>query len=218
MASEIDFLDMYRTLGLRPGCALPVFKQAYRRQVARLHPDRGGDGAVDPAAAERLRRLIAQYDAAMAFQREHGRLPGAMPQVRFSVPEARVQVVPAAPARHRGRLRAGWMLLCLVVAGALAWLFLGQSPARVEEPAPALPAARPLGAATASGPVLDLGMSREDVRAIEGEPLGIHGDRWDYGPSWVRFEGDRVVDWYSSPLHSLGPIPTTPGGTLPIAD
>src|SRR5215469_14521130 len=71
LASETDFLEMYRTLGLRPGCALPELKQAFRRHVARLHPDRAGDVPANPASAAQLQRLIAQYDAAMTFQREH---------------------------------------------------------------------------------------------------------------------------------------------------
>ncbi|WP_267221816.1 J domain-containing protein [Dyella silvae] len=132
MANETDFLDMYRTLGLRPGCSLPVFKQAYRRQVARMHPDRQG-GTSDPATAARLQRLISQYDAAMVFQREHGRLPGAMPQVRFSVPEASAPVfqAPAAPRTTR-KWRAVLVFVLLVVIVALAWQYINEAP--VPEP------------------------------------------------------------------------------------
>jgi hypothetical protein len=52
-------------------------------------------------------------------------------------------------------------------------------------------------------PMLALGMTPENVRAIEGEPTLIRDDRWEYGPSWIRFENGEVVDWYSSPLQSL---------------
>jgi hypothetical protein len=52
-------------------------------------------------------------------------------------------------------------------------------------------------------PALRLGMSADEVRAIEGDPVSTHGDLWEYGPSWVRFDHDQVVDWYSSPLRAL---------------
>lgn len=52
-------------------------------------------------------------------------------------------------------------------------------------------------------PTLALGMSVENVRAIEGNPDTIDGDRWEYGASWIRFEHGQVVDWYSSPAHAF---------------
>ena len=54
-----------------------------------------------------------------------------------------------------------------------------------------------------AAPMLSLGMSPENVRAIEGNPVAIRDDLWEYGPSWIRFDHGSVVDWYSSPLHSL---------------
>jgi hypothetical protein len=205
LASETDFLDMYRTLGLRPGCELVALKQAYRRHVARLHPDRKMGAPVDPVAAERLQRLIAQYDAAMEFQREHGRLPGVTPKVRFVVPEASVQAVrlPAAnrPVWHRPK----WFWLVLVgVIIVLGWEVENQSPTSADAPAQAISAEQaPAPAPADSTPTLTRGMSIDEVRAIEGDPTSIHGDRWEYGPSWIRFEDDHVVEWHSSPLHSL---------------
>lgn len=52
-------------------------------------------------------------------------------------------------------------------------------------------------------PTLRLGMSADEVRVVEGDPVSMHGDLWEYGPSWVRFDHDRVVDWHSSPLRAL---------------
>ena len=40
--------------------------------------------------------------------------------------------------------------------------------------------------------------------AKKGDRVALIGEnRWDYGPSWIRFENDKVVDWYSSPLQPL---------------
>lgn len=74
MADDTDFLTLYDELGLAPGISdLDVLKQAYRRRVAQLHPDKwGGDG--DPGRLQRLNRL---YGAALAFEQRYGRLPAA---------------------------------------------------------------------------------------------------------------------------------------------
>ncbi|WP_239950355.1 hypothetical protein [Dyella terrae] len=55
----------------------------------------------------------------------------------------------------------------------------------------------------ATDAVLHVGMSTDDVRTLEGEPVAVHGDLWEYGPSWVRFDHDEVVEWHSSPLRPL---------------
>ncbi|MHA6203846.1 J domain-containing protein [Dyella soli] len=218
MASETDFLDMYRTLGLRPGCDPRDLRMAYRRYVARLHPDRSGGASTDPVAAAQLQRLIAQYDAAMAFEREHGRLPGSASRVRFAVPEANAQAV--RPRAATGRV-AIWrrtpvvLALLAITASMLWWDMSNQPPPPVAAPsaqdelhAVSMPPT-PAPAAAASAPTLSIGMSMDQVREIEGEPTSVRGSRWEYGPSWIRFENDQVVEWHNSPLHSLGPVART---------
>jgi len=214
LASETDFLEMYRTLGLRPGCGMPDLKLAYRRYLSRQHPDRRGDAAVDPAADERLQRLIAQYDAAVTFEREHGRLPGSANRARFAVPEASVQVRRPKAAPRRGPWRRTTLVLGLLAIslGMLWWDMATQAPlpsatdnGHAADPAPVQAQAK-----ARTAPVLALGMTSEQVRDIEGEPTGVRGDRWEYGPSWVRFEDDHVVEWHNSPLHSLGPVARSP--------
>src|SRR6185312_12423263 len=85
LARETDFLDLYKILGLQPGCGLDEFKHAYRRRVSVLHPDRRDNDTHHVVAAERLQRLTALYGMAMEFHREHGRLPGA-PLARSNTP------------------------------------------------------------------------------------------------------------------------------------
>lgn len=51
--------------------------------------------------------------------------------------------------------------------------------------------------------MLELGMDSGTVRAIQGNPVISGADHWEYGPSWIRFENGKVVDWYSSPLNPL---------------
>lgn len=213
VARDTDFLDLYRILDVPPGCELGEFKQAYRRRVVALHPDRRADDGPDPQAAERLQRLNALYGAAMIFERRHGRLPGAA-QPRAARPATPAGVAPAA--RTRTPRRGVRRLLALVAAAAVGWLLWSAHPA-----APAGDAGRPAPdpdarSAAATGvpavardgqglgaPLIRTGTPAADVRQIEGEPLIISHDRWEYGPSWVRFERGRVVDWYSSPMRPL---------------
>ncbi len=225
---ETDFLDLYRRLGVSPGCDLAELKQAYRRHVAALHPDRRQGQPADVRAAARLQRLTAQYGAAMEFHKRHGRLPGApraAASARSGVPGAvRESADPfAAPRQHtphesppqdrpspagnrsRGKLV---VLLVIVVLAMLGWMAheasLKTSADAAEEDAPAQVVAPviPHEAADADT-VLHAGMSTADVRSLEGEPLAVHGDLWEYGPSWVRFDHDELVEWHSSPLRPL---------------
>lgn len=228
MTHETDFLDLYRRLGLSPGCGLAELKQAYRRHVALWHPDRQRDGATDERAPLRLQRLTAQYGAAMEFHRRHGRLPGAPAPVRAHAGEATAlaeapadpfamrQPLPSfvderserkpddLPARHRRRGKlAAWLVV--LALGMLAWSMVevASRAGAAPDDAPDV-AAQPMQAdGQVQGPLLRAGMSPEDVRAIEGEPLAIRGELWEYGPSWVRFDHGAVVEWHSSPLRAL---------------
>jgi hypothetical protein len=59
-------------------------------------------------------------------------------------------------------------------------------------------------------PKLEIGMDMQAVRQIQGEPAQQEGSRWFYGPSWLYFEDDHLVDWYSSPLYPLKTATSSP--------
>jgi DnaJ-class molecular chaperone len=229
---ETDFLDLYRRLGLNPGCGMAELKQAYRRHVAALHPDRQQGRPTDARTASRLQRLNAQYGAAMEFHRRYGRLPGA-PQAaspgahsgtREVSSTAREMPDPFAASRdatfsrsaeqaepshaaHRSHGRVA-LLLVILALGVLGWTMhtasLTASSANTDEDTTSQPGAGSVSHETAGeGVMLHMGMSGDEVRALEGNPLAMHGDLWEYGPSWIRFEHDEVVEWHSSPLHPL---------------
>lgn len=212
MARDTDFLELYRDLGLNPDCGLIEFKQAYRRRLAVLHPDR--QTASTQTAPAELQRLNAMYGAAMEFQRRHGRLPGA-PQARpargVKTHRSSRAAITAAP---NGRSRRMLVLLGVSVA---VWLLWNNEPA--QQPHAAGPTAatpqpmsQPVPASVVRKPSLAPGMSEDAVRAAEGDPLIMTGGRWEYGPSWIRFEDHKVVGWYSSPLRPLKSAsePSTP--------
>jgi hypothetical protein len=214
VANEIDFLELYRQLRVSPDCDLQTFKQAYRRRVSTLHPDRKLQGYADSRSAQRLQQLNVQYDAAIEFQRLHGRLPGAPAPTRTTANPAGFNPSPRSPssALPHARRRSNVKWLIPIALAAIVVLFWGVSSVAPPSNGNDENAAGDANSAEApaAAPMLSLGMSPENVRAIEGNPVAIRDDLWEYGPSWVRFDHGSVVDWYSSPLHSLKTTRTRP--------
>ncbi len=103
MADDTDFLTLYDELGLAPGISdLDALKQAYRRRVAQLHPDRHGDEG-DPDRLQRLNRL---YGAAIAFEQRYGRLPAAAATSRRPEPSLRAETTgPRSGGGHERRMQ-----------------------------------------------------------------------------------------------------------------
>ncbi len=226
MASDTDFVALYDELGLDPDCTLAQFKQAYRRRVGQLHPDVAG-GPGDVARLQRLNRL---YQAANAFHRRHGRLPGAAPGISsprplqaddrgtdhagappasMHSPSDRLDAAAGDAATHPvqtpSRLRFA-ALIVVVAATVLLWLMLeGEEATPRPPPRETAAATRDTGGgpAPAHQVTIQVGMDTRQVLAIQGAPLNAYERRWDYGPSWVGFHCGRVDDWYSSPLRPL---------------
>src|SRR3546814_8512251 len=66
MIDQTDFIVLYRELGVGPDCSVDGLRLAYRRRVADLHPDRGGDSDEDE-----LKSLNQRYAAALDRSKEH---------------------------------------------------------------------------------------------------------------------------------------------------
>jgi hypothetical protein len=204
-----DFARIYTELGVSPHSGLAAFKQAYRRRVAELHPDRPASAPRDP---ERLIALNLGYAAALDFHRAHGRLPGAPPAGAGGGQEdARVTKETAwpdgAPPHHAPDAAAGapWTrtVLPALILLAACWYWLPEfeaGPATVPE----APGAESAPHAPADLE-LQLDMDPASVSALLGEPVArdASGAHWIYGPSWVQFDCGRVSDWYSAPLRPL---------------
>ncbi len=214
MARGIDVLKFYQAFGLEPGAGIDDLRLAYRRRVAKLHPDRYAhhDPISAKLAGEELTRLTVLYDAGVDFHRQHGRLPGAAP-VGGEAPAARPvspsAYAPPPPSRRRTGLRTPLLVLaCGAAFGAwYAWRDADRTDAApyaspsAHAPSPAN--GRNAPPAGSSSPGLYIGMRAEDVVRQEGEPIERGERRWDYGPSWVMFHQGRVIEWYSSPLRPL---------------
>lgn len=218
MAEDTDFAALYRELGIDASCTLAELRNAYRRRVAKLHPDQGGS-AEDTGRLQRLNRL---HTAAIDFHRRYGRLPGspssgraaesgaaaaaAQTAVRPDRPpgigasaEAQASAIPTRPAGF-GKITRYFVAVSLVGMFALAWRVAGLGPVVAEQAtATGMEPAQRTPHATAIVP----GMGKRAVLELQGEPLEMEALRWNYGPSWVEFRCDKVVDWYSSPLQPL---------------
>jgi len=96
----------------------------------------------------------------------------------------------------------------LLGIGAVVWWMWPDGYVAESDDEPRAPAAVHAGHAPVVS--MTLGMTTDEVIAIEGEPTRRADDRWEYGPSWVRFEDDQVVDWYSSPLRALHVVSPRP--------
>jgi DnaJ domain len=214
VSRETDFLDLYRILGLNPGCELSEFKQAYRRKIAMMHPDRIANRRLNAQATTWVQRITTQYDAAMEFHRRYGRLPGAAAPTSRAPIDSTVRAVHPPRALHglSKQVRARLMIALAVAAVCVLLWNVGSLSQNTDVAAPKASESETTSSSAENTPMLALGMSTESVHAIEGDPDLIEDDRWEYGPSWVRFEHGQVVDWYSSPLRPLEVSVDTPPG------
>lgn len=207
MSEDTDFAALYRELGIDATCSLAQLRGAWRRRVAKLHPDHGGS-AEDTG---RLQQLNQRYDAALDFHARYGRMPGAVAAGRL-VNDA-VESSPADiwrrtdtaasenPAAGFGRTPRYLVAIALLVVAVLGWrIATGRektSGRATEHPG------RIVAEAGMAAAHIAPGQGKNTVRNILGEPLDMHALRWTYGPSWVEFRCDKVVGWYSSPLRPL---------------
>ncbi|NOT88926.1 MAG: J domain-containing protein [Lysobacter sp.] len=224
MAEDTDFGALYRELGIDSTCSLAELRGAWRRRVSKLHPDQGGS-AEDTGQLQQLNRL---YDAALDFHMRYRRMPGAMPSGQLSPERLGTDAGSPSfagdphpnplPASGFGRISRYFVTVSLVAIAVLGWRVVENKPEHGRDRAAGAGAgrvaaietsgdrgtqpartAKPLPATLAIAP----GMGKNTVRDILGEPLDMHALRWSYGPSWVEFRCDKVVDWYSSPLRPL---------------
>jgi len=206
-----DFLRLYQELGIAPGASLEDMRRAYRRRASALHPDRSGMtySATEPGAGERLQQITALYSAAMQFHRQHGRLPGAAVPPRSYEPSHTTHNDEAPPPVRRSS-RMLWLLGAVVVLIWLIWFppwadnGSGDPESIVtNEPVATEPA--PIARVSLPHPAepLRVGMTADKVLEIQGQPVSRADGRWDYGPSWIMVDENKVVDWYSSPMRPL---------------
>lgn len=227
MSDDTDFVALYDELGLDAECSMASFKHAYRRRIAKLHPDHSGA----PSDISRIQRLNRLYAAALEFYRLHGRLPGAARPVEaiqatpmrrpdhsrnahYQRSERIVDISdsassastsdPASTATPMAGFprRRRYLLMLALLALLLYWLGAQRTSVPTLDPEGPGDAVQP-GLLAPAGKQVAVGMEAEQVRRILGIPSTEHEQRWEYGPSWVEFRCGKVTGWYSSPIHPL---------------
>lgn len=229
MSEDTDFAALYRELGIDATCSLAELRGAWRRRVAKLHPDQGGS-AEDTG---RLQQLNQRYDAALDFHARYGRMPGASAPGQLAGmaaesphPDAWRRADTAAdeiPAAGFGRIPRYFVAIALLAVAVLGWrIAVGRgdvaSPDTADHNAADIAGSAnehtgqiAAEAWTAAAQIVP-GQGKDTVRNILGEPLDMHALRWTYGPSWVEFRCDKVAGWHSSPLRPL-PLPSSAAQT-----
>ncbi len=226
MSEDTDFAALYRELGIDATCSLAELRGAWRRRVAKLHPDQGGS-AEDTG---RLQQLNQRYDAALDFHARYGRMPGAVAAGQLAgeaieppQPDAWRRTDADAneiPAAGFGRIPRYFVAIALIVVAVLGWrIATGREENADSADEHTGQIAEEAGTAAAE---IAPGQGKDTVRNILEEPLDMHALRWTYGPSWVEFRCDKVVGWYSSPLRplpvSMSAAKTMQADAVPAAD
>jgi hypothetical protein len=182
MAQYSAAMDFHKRHGRLPGAPPPKTENPCGSALARdiFRPDVTGPGATGSEASPR--------EAAPT---------GWAPTTTGWTPTSGARR--CAPSTERRLL---WVAV-IVMGGVAAWALVPEAD-RMEEGTEGVATivAEPVAPA-ADAATLALGMKDDEVAAVEGQPTLRTPDRWEYGPSWVRFEGGSVVDWYSSPLRTL---------------
>lgn len=201
-----SLFDDLKRLGLPAGAPPEALKPAWRRTVSALHPDRNG-----AESGHELAEVNAAFQRLQAFVQLHGRLPRRNPN-------------PKRDAAVGARARRRWPALGLGLLAGLVVLWPHPSP---DEPAGASEGTFPEAVVTprldmAPPPIglegraehLRVGQDAAEAERIAGPPLFRSAERWEYGPSEIRFVDGKVSGWHSSPLR---PLPVDDIAGLPPA-
>lgn len=216
MSDDTDFAALYRELGIDTTGSLQALRNAYRRRVAKLHPDQGGD-AEDTGRLQQLNRL---YDAACDFHRRYGRLPGA-PAPSMSARPAGATGVDAWPT---GASTTGSTAPDATPPEAMAADTVATGPASTAAPASPRPQAHTRLART--GPAEAYRPSARDARdpAEETPPAGF-GTMSRYFVA-IALLGMAVLAWRAAQHGDSVPLPAEAssrtgmetGSPEPVAD
>jgi len=197
----VDFDSHYQRLGLKGEVTWEQVQKAYRRLAQRLHPDKSDGG--DPTA---FRELNKAYRELKRYHDKFGLLPSG--EAATTTPPQRPETQRArapqpAPRRQFGPLS----LLAILALPPLLYLLWPKPPAGQTPYVLRAPSSAQAPAATTEAWVT-LGMTKQEVRDIQGRPILREQREWDYGVSKIYFENGLVTGWYNS---RSGPLRVTPG-------
>lgn len=104
------------------------------------------------------------------------------------------------------------MLAAFILSGALIALALADSHTRKQLADALLPSSNVPAMLQQS--YFQIGSTKEEVTQVQGAPTEARGSVWRYGRSEVRFAGDRVCGWRTSPGSRLRTLPSVSSFSL----
>ncbi|MGD8827174.1 MAG: hypothetical protein PVG21_00625 [Gammaproteobacteria bacterium] len=201
------FRDCYEVLGTGPEWSWEATRLAYRRRLARCHPDR----TQDLPSAERLDHLAEFRDVVAAFRhlKNYWMACGALPPPdRYLSLTGPRRVVATRSARsdmsasHKPdfrqfnrTLRRMSLAFVGVSLSAIIGLIVTTTPGSVPD--------RHSHTGAREGGKLSVGMPIHRVLELEGVPTRTSGSVWFYGGSGVIFERGCLVGWENRPPFPL---------------
>ena len=222
------YLDLYRVLGVEPGCSWTELKLAYRRLVRRLHPDHRHND-LDPTDDAEIKAVNTAFEALSDYYQEFGELPLAQPEpnTKSSVDETVMPPSPGPTLSTRNwpeRLRfSRYPYLLFGAALAIAYAIVTNVITGTEsvseekrQPAPTwhTSLASPTDSTDSNSPS-NKNRSREqpkyflpgstigEVIAAQGPPTKMENNIWHYGESRVHFRDGRVTHWDENEANPL---------------
>ena len=158
-SDQTNILRLYEELGVRPEQGVARLTERYRQRLRELHPDsHHAAGGSEDSDEDGLGWITRSYREALAFEREHGRLPGAgrrsagegapASEYRPFVPRQ----TPHRTARPTPAPLQLWRWLVLIAALALLFALMADELARWSDP-PAVRQKR-FGASPDAAPIL----------------------------------------------------------------
>lgn len=181
----------YRLLGVPRDCTWPDVQRSYRKAAQRLHPDKA-DGR-DPA---KFHELNQAYTSLKKYYQTFGVLPSLEPSATepaTAKPAAAAKPPPAPDNQPRQRLGTIMALLAIPPLLYLTWPREAAPPASTDRLKPTVKTP-----ATAVQPRITIGLSKQEVLRIQGQPLLTSQQKWDYGVSSIYFENGLVIGWYNA--------------------
>jgi len=229
LREDTNWLELYQTLGIEPGCEWSQVQTAYRRMAQSRHPDRFEEGSTEHREAQdQIIEINHAYAKLSAYYKTHGYLPGN----RYSAPktdrkpgssgQSRSETATSrsgsswrVPAENRKKpflRRRSTILLSLALAYGAYHLwpldrYLSEAPGEYEsaEPGenPETPPTALLGESRSSiepaNSFFGPGSTMGEVYAVQGNPTRTSGSTWYYGNSSVTFAKGIVDSWKEDP-------------------
>lgn len=191
--NQRPYASCYARLGIRRPVDWDRLRLAYRRAVARSHPDRSRT-----AKADDFQSVTAAFRAIDAYRRRHGRLPDFDTLVGEPYPRHPAHNLTCrrlAPVALLGV--AALLLVMMTILLAMLW--------SANRPEAAVPAMDGPARVQSMQPGLRIGMRSYEVLERHGTPTYTERTVWYYGESGIVFINGCVAGWDNRSPYPFGP-------------